>query len=320
MSGSLIVVLPALKDDQRAVLSAAAAAHGFQSLFFEEEQSALPFLDRAEILFAHSPLLASRAPALRWLCTPFAGADAFMKPGLFAMPDVLVSNSSGAYGVAIAEHILMVTLELLRRQQEINETLLHRQWVRTLPVRSILGSRVTLLGTGDIGQETAIRLRAFRPQCILGVNRTGAAAPDLFGDVFPRQRLDSVLPDTDILVLSLPATPETKGIMNADRLALLPDGALIVNVGRGSALDQRALLLHLQSGRLCAALDVFDREPLPPDDPLWTAPNVLLTPHIAGTFSLPYTVQRIVDLFLEDFENYCAGRPLLRRVDLALGY
>ena len=109
-------------------------------------------------------------------------------------------------------------------------------------------------------------------------------------------------------------------MLSRESLALLPDGALLVNVGRGSLLDQQALEAELRAGRLRAALDVFEEEPLPPDASLWSCPNLLITPHTAGNMTLPYTRRRIVELFLEDFENYCAGRPLLRRVDPRRGY
>ena len=140
------------------------------------------------------------------------------------------------------------------------------------------------------------------------------------GEAYLRKQLDSILPETDILVISLPGTAETLHMLNARRLAMLPDHALIINVGRGTVIDQPSLEAELRKGRLFAALDVFEQEPLPDDDPLWNCPNLLITPHVAGDMTLPYTRQRIVELFLEDFENYCAGRPLARQVDLKRGY
>ena len=320
MERKLVVVLAALEESQRARIREAAARQGFRALFFESDADALPYLADAEIVFGQSAALAKNAPAQRWLCTPSAGVNQFAAPGCFASPDAALTNSSGAYGVTIAEHVVIVALEMLRRQPEYREIVRRREWTRNLPVRSIKNSRVTLLGTGDIGRETAKRLRAFGPAALTGVNRGGANPDALFDRIVRQESVDGVLPETDLLVVSLPGTPETLRLLDARRLALLPDGALIVNVGRGTVIDQDALKAELKKGRLLAALDVFEREPLPADDPLWDCPNLLVTPHVAGNMTLSYTRLRIVDLFLEDFENYCGGKPLARRVDLRRGY
>ncbi len=320
MPRRLVAVNPALADKHWNQIRALAEKNGFEALFFREDAQALPYLCDAEVIFGQSAVLSQNSPRLRWLCTPSAGVDQFTAPGAFASPDAVLTNSSGAYGVTIAEHIVMLALELLRRQMDYSAIVRRREWVRDLPVRSVKGSRITLLGTGDIGREAAIRLRAFGPACQVGVNRSGRSPQGLFDRVILREELDSVLPQTDILIISLPGTPETFHMLDERRLALLPDQALVINVGRGSVIDQKALEKELRRGRLCAALDVFEKEPLPPDDPLWDCPNLLMAPHVAGNMTLPYTKDRIVSLFLEDFENYCAGRPLLRRVDIEKGY
>ena len=320
MSRKLVAAVPALREDHRARIAAAAEARGFEALFFESDAQALPALTDAEIVLGQSRVFAEKSPRLRWLCSPSAGVDQFVGEGVFASPDAVLTNSSGAYGVTIAEHVIMLILESLRRQPEYNEIVRRREWTRDLPIRSIKNSRFTLLGTGDIGRETALRLRAFGPKTLVGVNRGGAVPPGLFDRMVRQDALDSVLPETDILIVSLPGTAEARHMLDARRLALLPDRALIVNVGRGSVIDTPALEAELRSGRLSAALDVFETEPLPADDPLWDCPNLLMAPHIAGNMTLPYTLDRIVGLFLEDFENYCAGRPLARRVDLKRGY
>ena len=320
MNRKMVVVNDALEEKHRTRIRAAAEKQRFDVFFYANEAEALPHLADAEIVFGQSAVLAKHSPALRWLCTPSAGVNQFLGAGVFASRDAVLTNSSGAYGVTIAEHIVMVALEMLRRQQDYNALVARRQWRRDLPVRSIRDSRITLLGTGDIGREAAIRLRAFGPACLRGVNRSGSNPQNLFDEIRPQEQMDPLLPDTDILILSLPSTAETYHILSAHRLALLPDGALIVNVGRGSAIDQAALERELRAGRLQAALDVFEQEPLPADDPLWDCPNLLLTPHVAGNMTLPYTKDRIAALFLEDFENYCAGRPLRRQVSLEKGY
>ena len=320
MARKLVVAISELTDAQRQAIARDAAARGFAALFFDDVEAALPALADAEVVFGQDARLAQNAPKLRWLCSPFAGVDNLLAPGVFASPDALLSNSSGAYGVTIAEHIIMVALIMLRRQLDYAAIAARRGWQRGLAVRSIYASRVTLLGTGDIGRETALRLRAFSPSRLTGVNRGGRDESGLFDRVLPREALEEVLPETDILILSLPGTKETRGLLDKAKLALLPDGALLINVGRGSALNEAALERELRAGRLRAALDVFEHEPLPEDSPLWGCPNLLITPHVAGNMTLPQTVERIVALFLEDFANYCEGRPLKRLVEREKGY
>lgn len=317
---TVLVYFPELNSSHREAIRAAAERNGFEAVFCDGGTEARFAAARAEVMLTASPALAENAPLLRWLCTHSAGINQFSNTEAFLSGRAILSNSSGAYGVTIAEHIIMVTLEMLRRQQEYNQIVSARKWRRDLPIRAIRGSRITLLGTGDIGRETACRLKAFAPDSITGVNRSGMNRDECFDRVLRQDRLDEALPETDLLIISLPGTPETAHMMDASRLSLLPDGALVVNVGRGAVIDQDALEKELRAGRLMAALDVFEREPLPQDVPLWTCPHLLITPHCAGNTTLPYTVERIVALFLEDFERYCAGRPLARQVDMKKGY
>ena len=315
-----IVAAVDLEEKYKQAISEAAGSHGYEVIFCPDDKAALPFVGDAEIIFGFSPALADNAPELRWMSTPSAGVNHLMDTEAFTSGKAYLTNSSGAYGVTIAEHIVMVTLEMLRRQQEYEEIVSRRVWERGLKIRSIKNSRVTVLGTGDIGTEAAVRLRAFGPARITGVNRSGSNAGDCYDTIVTQAQLDSVLPDTDILVMALPDTPETRHIISRERLALMHDGTLIVNVGRGSAIDQVALESELRAGRLRAALDVFEKEPIPQIDSIWTCPNLLITPHISGNMTLGYTTDRIVQLFLENLENYFAGRPLERLVDMQKCY
>ena len=319
-TNKLIVVLPIPLGEHRSRIQDAASAHGLEVSFFKTAEESLPALRDAEIILGQDANLARHAPQLRWICSPSAGVDQFVGDGVFASPDAVLTNSSGAYGVTIAEHTLMVLLSLFRRRLAYDEIISRREWRRDLPVRSILNGRFVLAGTGNIGQETARRLKALGAASVIGVNRSGRNPENLFDRVLPIAAWESVLPEADALILSLPGTPETNRLLGARQLSLLPDGAAVINVGRGNVLDQPALEAELRSGRLCAALDVFEPEPLPKDHPFWTCPNLLVTPHIAGNMTLPWTVKRIVDLFLEDLDNYCAGRPLARQIDLKKGY
>ena len=320
MGRLLVVCVPNLTEGHRQSIRAAAEGHGFEVCFFEKDAQALDAACEAEIIFTQSTLLLQNAPKLRWLCTPSAGVNHFTPPGVFPRERAVLSNSSGAYGVTIAEHIIMVSLELMRKQHEYNQIVSRREWKRDLPVSSIHGCRITLAGTGNIGQEAAVRLRAFSPASLTGVNRSGRNPDGLFDRVVKQDKLREILPSTDLLILSVPGTAETNHMMDREKLSLLPDGAILINVGRGNAIDQKALENELRQGRLFAALDVFEEEPVPPSDPLWDCPNLLITPHVAGNMTLPYTRERIVAMFLEDFDHYCSGAPLERSVDLDAGY
>lgn len=320
MSRIICVVNEFITDAHRRQIDAAAEKHGFSVRYYQTKADASGHLADCEVLFGHWRSLLKEAPMLKWYCCSYAGVDPYQPP--FRFPEgVLLTNSSGAYGVTISEHIMMVTLMLQRRMLDYAQIVRDRGWTNDLPVRSIQGSRLTLLGTGDIGTTFAQRAKALCPASVTGVNRSGRVPDPVYDRVVPMAELDRVLPETDILVMSLPSTPETVGILSRERLALLPESAILVNVGRGSAIDQDALMDALNAGRLAgAALDVMTPEPLPADHPLWTTKNLLITPHVAGNMTLGYTCNKTVSMFCDDLENYAEGRPLKHLVDLKRGY
>ena len=275
----------------------------------------------AEIIYGFAPSIVKTSKNLKWLCVPWAGVDSLMVPGYFANEECLLTNSAGAYGVSIAEHMISVSLVMMRRLNEFFEETRNGQWLSPRSQRSLKDCRITVLGTGDIGTTFAKRAKAFEPAQIIGVCRSGKSSESVYDKVLSVKELDDVLPETDLLAMSLPATPETKGILSRERMALMPEGAYIVNVGRGSAIDEDALADNLESGHLAgAALDVFQTEPLPADNRLWKIKNLLITPHVAGNMTLPYTKDKNVNMFLEDLRNYKEGRPLRYLVDRCLGY
>lgn len=313
-----------LTETHMARIRETAEAVGFTPCFFTLDQfeEAKACLQDCEILYAHSPDLLRTAPAgLKWYCCSYAGVDPYCKdPSLFANPNCLLTNSS-CYGVTIAEHVVMVTLMLLRRMPEFGEVVRDRSWSDPLPIQSIRDNAFTILGLGDIGFHVAQRLRGMGAARITGLSRSGKARGDVYDEVLPISRLDETLSRTRNLIMALPGTAETFHILNRARIALLPAGAYVVNVGRGSAIEQEALVEALNAGHLGgAALDVMDPEPLPPDHPLWTAKNMVLTPHVSGNMTLGYTCDRNVEMFCEDLRNYAAGRPLNSLVDRSRGY
>lgn len=304
-------------------IDAAAAKHGYTVDYYLDGVVPRQHAAEYEILFgAPDPAILKEMASLKWFCSCFAGVEKYVDDALYPSPDVLLSNSAGAYGVTIAEHIIMVTLMLLRQMPAYQADMARDGWVdEPKPIRSIFGSRVTVLGTGNIGTTFAHRARGLGAAHITGVCRSGRNDDPVYDEVLPISRLEEALPETDLLVMALPGTPETAHILNRERISLLPAHAYVVNVGRGTAIDQEALADALNADRLAgAALDVMDPEPLPMDHFLRSAKNLLLTPHISGNMALGYTRDITVGMFCEDLANYAAGRPLAHLVDRKLGY
>lgn len=318
MAKTIGVIIDFLNDDYRRQLDAAAAKYGYETRYFPSSAAAVGCVDDCEILFGHcSQKVVASAKSLKWYCCSWAGVDRFCKDELYQNPGCLLSNSSGAYGVTISEHLIMTALMLLRRQTEYTEIIREGGWsVLSGGIRSLYGCRITVLGAGDIGTEFARRVQAFHPARVVGVRRSAKPGDAAFDEMRTVAELDDILPETELLVMALPNTPDTANILDKRRMALLPQGAYVINVGRGTAIDQDALIEALNRGHLAgAALDVVVPEPLPADHPLRKAKNLLLTPHVAGNMTLPYTQQKSVDMFLEDLDSYVSGRPMKRVVD-----
>lgn len=323
MTYQIFVIGDAFDDDHYDSIRKAAADTGCTVSFFPNEDAALPHLDKCHILFgasnARSPELVKAALNLKWFASYFAGVDPLLKPGAFR-EGILLTNGSGAYGVTIAEHMVMVALMLLRRMPEYEAYVEGKVFRSDLMIGSLYGARVVVCGTGDIGSNFAARLRAFCPETILGVNRTGRAVAG-FDACIPMDRLDEVLPQADILALALPGTHGTDNLISGERIAAMKHSAILINVGRGNCLDQNALIAALNAGKLAgAALDVFRTEPIPENDPAWNTKNLLVTPHCSGKMTMQFTRDTLVNTFCENLHRFCEGGDMLHVVDTGLGY
>ena len=319
-----ICVIGSAFDDGhiRSIRSAAEENHCTVS-FYPDIDAALPCLADCDILFApsnaQSPALVKQAVNLKWFASYFAGVDPLLQPGVLRK-NILLTNGSGAYGITIAEHMIMVSLMLLRRMPEYAAFVNNKEFRSDLMIGSLYGANVVICGTGDIGQSFAQRLRAFCPAKITGVNRTGRNVQG-FDSVIPMERLDAVLPQADVLALALPGTKHTEGLISAQRIAAMKKTAILLNVGRGSCIDQDALIEALNEGQIAgAALDVFRTEPIPQNDPAWNTKNLLVTPHCSGKMTMQYTRDTLVNTFCENLKRFCEGSPLLHVVDTELGY
>jgi len=317
----IVVINRLLKDTHKEQIRKAAEAAGGSVLFTESEDGITSEWEDCDIIYGFGMNNAKNNKNLTWFAAPSAGVDFLMKPGMFANEDCLITNSTGAYGVTIAEHIITVSLMMMRKLDYSYRESLKKNWTGPQLQKSLKDCRITVLGTGDIGCCFAKRARAFEPESITGVSRSGKCGRFDFDDMKKVDELDYVLPYTDLLVMSLPDTPETRDILNRERLSLLPDGSYVVNVGRGSAIEEDALMECLNEGRLGgAALDVFKNEPLPEDSPLWDTKNLLITPHVAGNLTLEHTLNVNVNMFCENLIRYSKGLPLKNLIDKNKGY
>lgn len=317
-----ILVINNLLEEKHIELIKAAAKELNLTVSFYKNEKEIPQSDfDADIIYGFAPSIVKTSKTLKWLCVPWAGVDSIMTPDYFANEECILTNSAGAYGVSIAEHMIATSLMMMRRLTEFFEETRSGKWLSPRPQKSLKDSRITVLGTGDIGTTFAKRAKAFEPAQITGVCRSGKSSETVYDKIIPVNELDDILPETDLLAMSLPATPETKNILSRERLALMPQGSYIVNVGRGSAIDEAALADALESGHIAgAALDVFQTEPLPENHRLWHTKNLLITPHVAGNLTLPYTKDKNVSMFIEDLHNFVAGKPMHYLVDKKLGY
>lgn len=232
--------------------------------------------------------------------------DAFEKRG------VTFTNGTGNYGSPVSDHAFALTLSLTRGIPTFVDAKRRGEWDRShgSALVDLEGRTATVVGLGDIGESVVRRARGFGME-VYGTKRH----PEEYDGILPADRvlaadsLESVIGETELLVLTVPLTEETRHLVDRSTFEALPDSALLINVARGPVVDQEALIEALDSGRIAGAgLDVFDEEPLPEDSPLWGLENVVITPHIGGRSKK--FVQRFVDLFLHNYDRRKSGGPL----------
>jgi phosphoglycerate dehydrogenase-like enzyme len=279
-------------------------------------------LARAEVAFEfdweHPEELLKRAPRLRWVQATSSGIGPLIEHLGLAGSPLLITNAAGIHAQPLAEFVLLAALHFAKEMPRLNTWKEKRHWERFCG-QEVFGSRMTLIGLGRVGSRIAELSSALGME-VTGYRRTtGLPTPPGVRRVVDSAGLDSVLPETDILVIAAPDTPETTNLIDRRRLFLLPANAVVVNVGRGSLIDEQAMIELLEAGRLRGAgLDVFAKEPLPADSPLWAMPNVIISPHSAST--VVQENDRLVDLFIENLHRYLDGRPLTNVFDHARRY
>jgi phosphoglycerate dehydrogenase-like enzyme len=283
-------------------------------------------LHDAEVLFTLSlrPEQFAAAPQLRWIHAPSAAVHQLLFPQL-VKSEVVVTNSREVHGPVVAEHVIALIFALAKkipqavRLQEKRTWGQEAIWKQGAHPREIAGATLGLIGVGSIGRRVG-QMASALSMCVIAVREhPEKGKPDGVQAVFAPSQLDDMLRQSDYVVLAAPLIAATQGLINADRLAVMKPEACLINVGRGAQVDEAALITALSTRRIAgAALDVFEREPLPPESPLWNVDNLLITPHTAGLTEKLW--HRHYDLFSDNLRRYLARQPLQFVVDKQKGY
>jgi phosphoglycerate dehydrogenase-like enzyme len=289
---------------------------------FKELPAELPDTD----IFVGSSLRVEQfayAKRLKWIHSTSAGVSQLSYPEL-QNSEVVVTNPRGIFSIPMAEHTIGLLLALARNfpdsvhYQDRSQWGQQEIWDRPQHLTELNGQLLLILGFGSIGRELARRAKALDMR-IWGVTRSGKGDASLAEKIVPIAELQKVLPDADYVVIAAPETKETNQLIGVAELALMKKSARIINVARGSLLDQAALVEALKHGRLAgAALDVTEPEPPLAEDPLWHAPNLFITPHTSAISDRLWTRQTHV--LLDNLQRWFSGHELINRVDLKLGY
>lgn len=315
---NICIAVSGLGSGHQVRLQDALAGHAVTFCASSSETEKRKEVAAADVVFGNVPAAwLAEAARLRWVQLDSAGVDAYL--GLNDAPraaPVVLTNLAGFYDRAVAEAVLAGILAFYRQLPRLLTAQAESRWVKTEIeplVRALAGNAVLVLGAGSIGRRLERLLTAFDASCRF-FSRT--ARPGSFSSV---TELETALTETDLLINTLPHTPATIGFLHRARLARLKRGAVVVNVGRGSALDEAALVELLDADHLAGAvLDVTALEPLPIESPLWRHPRVILMQHTGGRF--PGEIERKIDVFLENFTRFTAGRPLQNIVAADRGY
>lgn len=261
-------------------------------------------------------LVLSTALQLRWQHSPSAGVEHILIPE-FLQRDIVLTNSAGIYAMPIAEIVLGYILRHAKRFADLQTMQAQQQWHWDFELEELTEKTVLIIGAGGIGQAIATRASAFGMR-VWGSRRRPEPLPG-FERVVGGLDWRSLLPEADYVVVAAPLTSETKGMIDREALQSMHRNSYLINIARGSLIDETALLEALQEDWIGgAAIDTFVTEPLPADSPFWSLPNVFITPHCSG--ASPKTLQRTIDLFLDNLNRYRQGLPLRNQVNLQAGY
>ncbi len=311
---NILVTLPT-NDEHKKLLEKQAPQANFE--YVVQSEVTQEQVKNADVIIGNvPPAYLKNADKLKFLQLNTAGADGFTTA---IGEDVLLTNTTGSFGLAISEHMIGMVLMLMKRLHQYRDNQLKCVWHDEGNVKSIEGSKVLVLGLGDIGGEFARKMKALGAYTI-GVRRKDTTKPDYMDEIHLQEDIDKLIPEADIIAMALPGTNETRKIMNKQRIDSMKKGAILINVGRGYAVDTDALADAVERGDILAGVDVTDPEPLPENHKLWKCENAIITPHISGFFHLQETHNRMVKISAENLSRFVNGKPLMNIVDRETGY
>lgn len=293
---------------------------GYELLYiYEGDISNVPAVEDIDVLVCYNPferLDISKLDRLKWIQLSSIGIDQVPKQ-LVKDKVITVTNNRSGYSIPMGEWIVMSMLELIKNSRSFYKKQQNKQWKMDTKVGEIYGRTVCFVGTGSIATEAAKRLQGFGVN-ILGINTKGNPA-EHFHKCYPMSELEVVLAKSDVVVLSIPYTSLTHHLINAERLKHFKASAYLINISRGSVIDEPALVEALKEGRIAgASLDVFEEEPLTTDSPLWELENVIITPH--NSWISEMRNERRYNIIYENLKRYIKGEPLANIVDVDKGY
>ncbi|QEK13651.1 dihydrofolate reductase [Crassaminicella thermophila] len=273
----------------------------------------------AEVLVCYDPfstLDIKKMKNLKWIQLSSIGIDQ-VPIDYVKKEKIMITNNKGGYSIPIGEWIVMKILEMFKNSRKFYEKQKNGKWQMDTTLLELYGKTIGFIGTGSIANEGAKRLQGFGVR-IIGVNTSGKKV-DYFDKCFSMDDLDKMLPECDVVVLTIPYTNKTHNLINNDTISMMKEGVFLVNVSRGSIIDEVALLKFLRNGKIRgAALDVFTQEPLESDHPLWNFNNVIITPH--NSWISEKRNERRFNMIYENLKRYISGKKLLNIVDLNKGY
>lgn len=285
----------------------------------EKNITLTPEIEDAEILVCYSPFNAldiSKMTKLKWVQLSSIGIDQ-VPIEKARSAKLIVTNNRGGYSIPIGEWIVSKILEIYKQSKFFHNNQVNHNWQLTTDVMELYGKRVGFIGTGTIAQEAAKRLKGFDVS-LIGFNTSGKRVHP-FDECFSVGMLDLWIQRFDVLVVAVPATKDTHRLINRNLMKRMKDTAILINVSRGAVIDENALLEQLNAGRFMgAALDVFEQEPLSPDNPLWDVERVHITPH--NCWMSEKRNERRFEIILENMRRYSQRQELMNRVDINKGY